>query len=63
MLTNRKIGMAMGILMARQVLSEDQAFALLRQTSQYLNVKLRALAAVIVETGELPERPPDLAGH
>jgi transcriptional regulator with GAF, ATPase, and Fis domain len=52
--SNRRIGMAMGILMARAHLSEQEAFELLRRTSQYLNIKLREIAERVVETGELP---------
>ncbi|WP_181783517.1 GAF and ANTAR domain-containing protein [Pseudonocardia pini] len=55
--SNRRIGMAMGVLMARGQLSEDAAFALLRRASQHLNVKLRDIADTIVETGEAPELP------
>jgi AmiR/NasT family two-component response regulator len=36
--------------------TEDDAFALLRRASQYLNVKLRDVAAQVVETGRLPDR-------
>jgi GAF domain-containing protein len=54
--SNREIGMAMGVLMARGGLTEDEAFAELRRASQYLNRKLRDIAASVVETGRLPER-------
>ncbi|MFJ7219202.1 ANTAR domain-containing protein [Amycolatopsis sp. NPDC098790] len=43
------IGQAKGILMARQGLTADAAFALLRRTSQELNVKLADIAAALVE--------------
>ncbi|MGW5719963.1 ANTAR domain-containing protein [Amycolatopsis sp. NPDC003865] len=43
------IGQAKGILMARQGLSADAAFALLRRTSQELNVKLAEIAAALVD--------------
>jgi GAF domain-containing protein len=54
LLSNRRIGIAMGILMVTRHLTEDQAFALLKQASQYLNVKLRNVAGAIIEAGELP---------
>ncbi|SEF20004.1 ANTAR domain-containing protein [Amycolatopsis pretoriensis] len=43
------IGQAKGILMARQGLSADAAFTLLRHTSQELNVKLTEIAAALVD--------------
>jgi hypothetical protein len=52
--TNRQIGMATGILMARGLLTSDQAFDRLRQASQNLNRKLRDIARYVVETGDLP---------
>ena len=52
---SRQIGTATGILMARGLLTSDQAFAQLRQTSQHLNRKLRDVALDVVETGELPK--------
>jgi GAF domain-containing protein len=48
------IGQAQGILMERFGLSADQAFAVLRRYSQENNVKLRAVAAEIIETRRLP---------
>jgi hypothetical protein len=52
--TNRQIGIATGILMARGLLTSDQAFDRLRQASQNLNRKLRDIARHVVETGDLP---------
>jgi transcriptional regulator with GAF, ATPase, and Fis domain len=52
------IGQAKGILMAREGLTADQAFEMLRQASQRLNVKLRQLAEEIAYTGEPPEPAP-----
>jgi AmiR/NasT family two-component response regulator len=49
------IGQAKGILMAREHVTADEAFDILRTTSQHLNVKLRELAARVAETGELPD--------
>jgi hypothetical protein len=46
----------MGILMARHQLTSDQAFDLLRRTSQHLHRKIVAIAAEVIESGEL-ERP------
>ena len=54
--SNREIGMAMGVLMSQGRVTEDEAFALLRRASQFLNVKLRDVAAQVVETGLLPDR-------
>jgi chromosomal replication initiation ATPase DnaA len=51
--TNRRIGVAMGILMARLHLTHDQAWEFLRQQSQRSNRKLRDLADEIVYTGTL----------
>jgi hypothetical protein len=52
--TRELIGQAQGILMERERISGDQAFALLRDSSQYLNVKLREVAETLVATGEAP---------
>ena len=52
--TNRRIGAALGILMARHRLTHEQAFLRLRQESQNSNRKLRDLAEDILETSELP---------
>jgi AmiR/NasT family two-component response regulator len=46
--TRTVIGQALGILMAQGTISDDAAFALLRQTSSHTNVKLRDLAAALV---------------
>jgi hypothetical protein len=48
------IGQAQGILMERERLTSDQAFAVLRQASQRLNVKLRDVAQDLVDSGERP---------
>jgi GAF domain-containing protein len=42
------IGMAKGIIMARQHVTDDQAFDVLRRASQRMNVKLRELADRVV---------------
>jgi len=49
------IGMAKGIIIARQHVSEEEAFDILRRASQRMNVKLRELAAMIVR--QPPEEP------
>jgi transcriptional regulator with GAF, ATPase, and Fis domain len=57
--SNRRIGIAIGILMAQGKFTDVQAFALLRYSSQYLNIKLRVLAEQIIDRGELPATPPE----
>ena len=52
--SNRQIGAALGILMNRLEMSNDESFTLLRETSQRLNRKLRDIADEVVLTGELP---------
>jgi AmiR/NasT family two-component response regulator len=49
------IGQAEGILIERERITPDQAFNVLRQASQNLNLKLRDLAQHVVDTGEVPE--------
>lgn len=51
---SRQIGAAVGILMAVHKVSEQQAFDLLRVSSQHLNRKLREIAAHVTRTGQLP---------
>jgi hypothetical protein len=51
--TNRRIGIAVGILMCRLRLTEDQAFAVLGKHSQDHNVKVRDLAEEVIYTGSL----------
>ena len=48
------IGQAQGILMERERITADQAFALLRRSSQHLNRKLRTVAQDVVDTGTIP---------
>jgi GAF domain-containing protein len=52
--SSRQIGAAMGILMARRLVTKDQAFELLKTASQHLHRKLRDVAAEVIETGEVP---------
>jgi predicted RNase H-like nuclease (RuvC/YqgF family) len=56
--SNRRISQAIGILMARHRLTEDQAFDLLRQCSNRRNVKLAAVADDVVYTGDLQRAAP-----
>ena len=55
------IGQAKGILMAREGVTADEAFDMLRRGSQRLNIKLRELAQKVAE-GDMPsggvEQPP-----
>jgi len=53
LLTNRRIGTAIGILMAHHRVTEEHAFDLLRTSSQRENVKLAAIAERVVHTGGL----------
>ncbi|HEX2905017.1 MAG TPA: GAF and ANTAR domain-containing protein [Jatrophihabitans sp.] len=55
--SNREIGMAMGVLMSRHALTQDQAFDLLRMASQHTHRKLRDIAADVVQTGMLDFPP------
>lgn len=55
--SNRRIGTAIGILMAHHKVTEDIAFDLLRSASQHLHIKLRDIATEVVETGALPDLP------
>jgi hypothetical protein len=49
------IGQAKGILMHQQSVTADEAFHLLRETSQLLNTKLHRVAEHVVSHGRLPE--------
>lgn len=52
--TRQLIGQALGIVMERFKVSEDQAFEVLKRSSQHRNVKLREIAEQITTTGEIP---------
>jgi transcriptional regulator with GAF, ATPase, and Fis domain len=52
--TRHLIGEALGILMGRNHLTEEQAFDVLRRYSQETNTKLREVARRICEDGNLP---------
>ena len=53
------IGQAKGILMARQHISADEAFDMLRRGSQRLNIKLRDLAAQVATNTSPPLGRPE----
>lgn len=55
--TSRQIGTAIGILMSRYRITDEQAFALLRKASQDMNRKLRDVADDVTLSGELPVQP------
>jgi transcriptional regulator with GAF, ATPase, and Fis domain len=57
------IGQAKGILMAREGVTADQAFDMLRRASQRLNVKLRIVAGDIVLGAASPPSPPPADGE
>jgi hypothetical protein len=59
--TSRDIGVAIGILMTRHMIPRQQAFELLRITSQRLNRKINELAVEVIETGALPQPGPQVA--
>lgn len=52
--TNRSIGMAVGVLMARHRVPSERAFEMLRRRSTTTNRKLRDIAEEVVHTGVLP---------
>lgn len=52
--SSRVIGMAMGVLVERHRLTPEQAFDVLRTTSQNTNRKLADVASELALTGELP---------
>jgi hypothetical protein len=62
-----QVGLAQGILMTRRQLTADQAFALLKRESQNTHVKLRVIAQMVIQTGNLPvgtdRRPGDTAAR
>ena len=57
--SNREIGVAMGILMQQHHFTRQQAFDVLRETSQNSNRRLAQVAAEVVSTGLMTiHRPP-----
>ena len=62
--SNRDIGAAIGVLMARLLVTREQAFDLMRIASQRSNRKLREIAEGVLDSGTLdipdpPRRPED----
>jgi AmiR/NasT family two-component response regulator len=55
--SNRRIGTAMGILMALHHWSEEEAFDALRRYSQDHNERLASVAEHVVLTGEIGHQP------
>ena len=53
---HRIIGQATGIMMERHRLTAGVAFELLRDASQNRNIKLRAIAQRVIDTGQEPDR-------
>lgn len=49
LMNNREIGTAVGLLMALQNLSADEAFDVLRRTSQQMNLKVADLARAVLD--------------
>ena len=58
--SNRTIGTAIGIVMARHRLTAEQFFRLLTRASQNINSNLRDIAAAVAESGTLPFRPTEV---
>ncbi|MER7070931.1 ANTAR domain-containing protein [Terrabacter sp. NPDC000476] len=55
--TSRQIGAAVGVIMALHRVTYDEAYLLIRCTSQQSNVKVRQVALDVLEQGCLPEYP------
>jgi AmiR/NasT family two-component response regulator len=53
----RRIGVAMGVVMVKRSVTEDQAFAILSTASQDTHRKVRDLADDVIRTGELHTEP------
>ncbi|MEO6955467.1 MAG: GAF and ANTAR domain-containing protein [Antricoccus sp.] len=51
--SNRQIGAAIGVLMTRLLITEQEAFDLMRIVSQDRNLKLTAVAESVLQTGEI----------
>lgn len=58
--SNRHIGTAIGILMARNLWTEERAFTGLRTASHSLHRKLRDIAEQVIATGDLPDPSPEV---
>jgi GAF domain-containing protein len=55
--TNRRIGIALGIVMSTQRCTAEQAFDVLRTASQHNHLKLRDVAEEVIFTGAMPCLP------
>ena len=55
--SNRRIGMAIGVLISLHKMTEEQAFDRLRVASQNNHVKLHEVAEDVILTGAVPEWP------
>ena len=55
--SSRRIGAAMGIIMANRKVSEALAFEILSKASQHANRKLRVLADEVVQSGDVSDLP------
>ncbi|MGI5131426.1 GAF and ANTAR domain-containing protein [Pseudonocardia sp. CA-107938] len=53
---SRRIGLAVGVLMCRQNLTEQAAFTRMSRFSQDHNVKVRDIAEQVIRIGDLPRR-------
>lgn len=54
--SNRDIGVAIGVIISRLRITQEEAFALLRVASQDSNRKLVDIARWVADTGEVPSR-------
>ena len=61
--SSRSIGTAIGVVLANRMLSDVDAFELLRKTSMDRNRKLRDIAEEIVLTGDVRTSQPAEASH
>lgn len=55
--SNRDIGTAIGILMNAHLVTQEQAFSMLRTASQHGHRKLREIANEVIFTGSIPTPP------
>ena len=64
MASRSTIDQALGVIMGQNRISRDEAFAILRTASQHRNVKLREVAALLIEnlTGHEAAEPPHFDG-
>ena len=64
MASRSTIDQALGVIMGQNRITRDEAFAILRAASQHRNVKLREVAALLIEnlTGHEAAEPPHFGG-